>query len=288
MTFFPALGAAALGIFITIVLSGILAGIIAFGLIEARFRRKIQRRVIGQLVDEPVYAFLHKRSNIENIYDSEESSEYFPNESSAYFVLEKLTSTGKFKNNPSRMWRGDSLIAVLVRLKPNYLFALPYRQVCGQIANAIGSEAHDDDFDEPPSSYDEGWHRVRPLTLALLIADQEHSGFIESDLSYLKTPHPKVRALAYLDSVQIALANAIFDKVRTISLFVTSLIITGIVASRSGMLNLWVESASTFLQIAGGIAASIGALLINFLLVIASTVVAVLTFGWIDRYATAR
>jgi hypothetical protein len=258
MEFFPALGLAVLGIFVTIILSGVLAGIIAFGLIESNSRGAIQARVIRILVDRRIEDFFTEdgRSVFRDDDGREESLSYVRN-------------------------RG---FESLVPLDPRRLFRLPYRQLCGQLANAIGAESFGAD------EKGDGRSNFQPLTLALFIANLEGAKRRRAVIGdgRISDAVLKTHALAFLDELQIALADAVLERARILSMIVIAIIFMAILAPNLDRLNIYGTDPSFILRSTGTLIALIIAPIMILLLGSAASIVAALIFRWIDRFAAAR
>lgn len=263
MDIFPALGLAVLGIFVTIILSGVLAGIIAFGLIDTGQRKATQQRILERLVEAPVRAAL----------EDDEANDFVPRNVSdhhgwAWHTMDLLT-----KGKPT-------LFVEILRLDPDLLYRLPYRQLCGKIANAIGGEAFDGPHAHEP--------RFQPATMMLLIAENATrpiSQHLYADISY---GIAKVRALAFVDSIQISLADAVQHRAQSISFCVIAVILLSLLVPSLHALNIFATEHSLFLRSVGGVSAIVCAAALLFMLSLAATIVATLTFSWIDRFASAR
>lgn len=264
MGIFPALGLAVLGIFSTIILSGILAGIIAFGLIDLGYRRRIQAHVVKTLLLQPVASFLEADPRFE-------------------------------QTNDGSWWGIASLIALRIRHnrldlegvlpKPLQLFNLPYRQLCGQIANVLSEEAFrldkatDQNFEEPVRP------ALAPLTLALTCAWLSAKG---RDIRPFPFIVARTRALDFLDTIQIALADAILRVARFIAGMVVLVIFLAILLPNLDALNVFAMTQSSIARSLGAMIGIFVALLLAAVLAFAATIVSTLTFRWIDRVASAR
>lgn len=275
MEIFPALGLAVLGIFATISLSGILAGVIAFGWIDTNARRRTQERVISELIDEPVRRYFSRVRNLSSVESRDDEYLNFPLWEHA--ALRALEEHSRFR----------SATAAIVRLAPANLFSLQYRQLCGQIAHTVGSEFYDHDFSEDLSRPYE-FNALGPMTLSLLIADASIDDEPMEPTLRLHQSDAKTRALRYLDAVQIALAKSIIGKVRLYAMLIITVILTAILIPNFDALNLFATSSSMFARGWGTVIAMAIAPILIIAFAFAATVVSVLTFRLIDQNASSR
>lgn len=258
------LGLAVLGIFTTIVLSGVLAGVIAFGLIDSRFRCLVQADVIERLVDIPARRFLEH-------VDMEEPEELGPAKSRWW---------GKRTVHALRHGHPSNLSAV-VQLRPNNLFRLSYRQLSAQIANAVVGEVRRKEGDE-------SGNRIYPATLLLMIADNESRGRDRRHVMFASFATTESRALAFVDSIQIELAEAVQRRAGALASIVIGIIFLAILLPNFTALNAFAEGSSDLLRTIGSVFALIFALVLILTLSLAAKIIATLTFRWIDRFASAR
>jgi hypothetical protein len=260
---FPSLGLAVLGIFTTVVLVGVLAGVIAFGLVERGLRRRAQGTVVRQLVDDPI------RRALENENRPPESVgglEYRWPELMA--ALRELASS-------------HDILARLLRLDPGRLYGLPYRQLCGQIANAMGAEF-------PVEGERELYSPLQMVTIALALAErasnEEHS-FMPFSVAH--TP-PRRRAMQFLDTLQIALAEAVLASARQCAGWTILFILAVAILPGLAVLNIFAGDPSIALRAIGGIIGIACATVLIFALAYAASIIAEMTFRLVDRSATAR
>lgn len=263
MEIFPALGLAVAGIFAVIMLSGALAGIIAYGLIDSRYRAEIQSEVLGRIFSRQVGDFF------------------------SGFDKDKFD---KFRNRAAEGWWGTMTLSILadnyyggianwVGLEPHRLFQLPHRQLCAQIVNAVATESYQYD-DEREAGF-------CPLTMLLFIASgRPHSGDYRSILAPYSAM--KTRSLAFVDAIQIELIEAIQRRASLISTLVISLALLAIIIPNLEALNIFTLDRSTLLRTVGVVLALIVAPILVITLSLAARIVALLTFKWIDRFASAR
>lgn len=263
MNLFPSLGLAVLGIFTTVVLVGVLAGVIAFGLVERVLRRRAQETVVRQLVDYPIRHFLANENTApEDVGDLE------------YYWPELMTLLSELARSPD-------ILAHLLRLDPGRLYGLPYRQLCGQIANAIGAEF-------PVDWEQEQYSHLQPVTISLFIAEgasnKEHSLI---PFSVAHTPARR-RAMQFLDTLQIALAGAVLASARQCAGWTILFILAVTILPSLTMLNLFAGDPSIALRAIGGIIGIVCAAVLIVALAYAASIIAEMTFRLVDRSATAR
>lgn len=265
MSVFSTMGLAAAGIFVTVMLSGILAGIIAFGLIDGVFRRTVQAEVVHRLLDRPVADFLQQGRSDWVVH--------FPQ---GRAIIEALRIMSK----------GGALLPKLLQMDEERLFALPYRQLCGQIANVIASETTQP-VDDPGGAYPPYVPVPGRLTLAMAIADQMAKAGSDWEFPPNENGFIRMRALAFLDTIQIALGTAVLQRARWIAAALVLLIVVAILAPNWQAMNMFADRTSALHDI-GAIIALFVAPVIGLLLANAAAIVAGLTFRWIDRIASAR
>jgi len=271
MAIFPALGLAVLGIFVTIVLSGVLAGIIAFGLIDSKYRERAQQAVILWMIDLPARNFIGD-DNLKEIKGLKEGLDFSYHQRPWWgeMTLEVLLHRGSFR------------LAELLQLDSRNLFRLPYRQLCGQIANGLAAETRQNLEDE------EDGRLIYALTMLLVIADNAALGHPATRAVFIPFSAAKTRAMAFIDRVQMELAEQVQRAANRISLYVIAVILIAILVPSLDALNLFYLSSSHLLQTVGGIGSLIVAPFLIITLALAARIVAALTFRWIDRFASAR
>lgn len=260
---FPSLGLAVLGIFTTVVLVGVLAGVIAFGLVERGLRRRAQRTVVRHLVDDPIRRLLENENRPpEGVSGSD------------YARLEPMARLRELAGS-------HDILAQLLRLDPVRLYGLPYRQLCGQVANAIGAEFPVDGEPEP-------YAPLGPVTIALAIAErasnEEHS-FMPSSVAHMP---PRRRAMQFVDTIQIALAEAVLANARQCAGWTIIFILSVTILPGLTMLNIFAGDPSIALRAIGGFIGVGCATVLIFALAYAASIIAEMTFRLVDRSAAAR
>jgi hypothetical protein len=134
-----------------------------------------------------------------------------------------------------------------------------------------------------------GPSNFQPLTLALFMASSASSKgrniAIRGPLSHAFV---KTHALAFLDSIQIALADAVLARARSLSIMVITIIFLAILAPNLETLNIYANSPSFLARSGGTLLALFIAPFLIATLAASATIVSTLTFRWIDRFAAAR
>lgn len=268
MDIFPALGLAVFGVFITIILSGVLAGIIAFGLIDSFYREIVQSRVVSDLIDEPVERHFRESGRKDDFPIRKGGRPWWG-----------LRSWRKLRD------RNRHELQNVMHFNSRSFFRLPYRQLCAQIANAVAAECHEADFKGPNA-------RTFEVTMFLLLADHYADRFREvgSDqrLDQIDFSFAKSRAIAFIDQLQAALADGVQQRARQIANVVIVLILAASLLPNVGALNAFATENSWLLQTVGGILSLVFAIVLVIGLTFAAQIVAILTFRWTDRIASAR
>jgi hypothetical protein len=263
LNLFPALGLAVLGIFATVVLGGLLAGVIAFGVIDGGLRSWVQRRVIGRLVEGPLRKM---------------RGDYFPiQEGMLPHSWDRETIDALMQVAENR----DGL-AHFLRIDAQRLYELPYRQLCGQIASGISAELHDDADDRTARS------TFQPVTAMLVIAESVNNGDHRRAMVDLEPQHARHRALQFIDTIQITLASAVFTTARWCAALFVALMLAAILFPSLNAFNMYSDYRSTVLRAFGSMLAVAIAVIIVIALSYASTIVALITFRWVDRHASLR
>lgn len=262
MDLFPSIGLAVLGIFATVAFGGMMSGVIAFGVVDGGLRRRVQRGVVRRLVEEQLERFLH---------DQMEQEDGVRPERWEHDTIDALRQAAKRRQG----------LAGLLRLDPRRFYALPYRQLCGQIANAVGPE-----FQDEPALHGEA--RLQPVTAVLAMAEAANNGDYHRTLVDLDHPLARRRALQFVDTIQMELADAVLARARWCAAAAIILMLAAILVPSVGALNIYREDPSFVLRVMGGAFAAAVAVLLLAALTYAATIVAVITFRWIDRFASAR
>ena len=283
MDFFSMLGLAVLGIFATVMLTGILAGIIAFGWIDGGLRAKVQEAVISDLSNGFIQ---HRLELLKDELRIREAEEEKPINRRPWWSQKTLDMLSRVPPESIRLDRA-------IGLERKFLYRLPARQLCAQIVNAISEETYvADAAEEIP-------RRVRLATMMLVVAGLTSNPL--GDRILVDSPRPfaffllrmplgtaKLRAIAFVDSIQIGLTDAVTAAGRRIAASVIAIECVGILLPSVGMLNIFAQTGSMLLRGVGGIMAAIVCLVVGLTLFAASLVVSTLTFRWIDGFASAR
>ncbi|MDB5677450.1 hypothetical protein [Sphingomonas bacterium] len=253
MEIFWLLGQAAAGIFIAVLLSGILAGVIAYGLIDGWMRRNIQRSLIEDL--------LHRYRRHE--------------------MWTPLSPGGQDEQDrpPPRDFSPDGALYLphVLALVPDDFFGLPYRQLCGQLAGRISADVASDAAGNGASDLS--------LFLARYIQQPDSAHASDGREEFRRTAQ---RALTWVDRLQIRLANGVTVAASRIAAQVVLLIYFALsLPFALGMASMRPASSriSTTVEAIGW---SVVAIMIIAMLAYGSQIIARLTFGWIDRLASPR
>lgn len=285
---FTALGAGVGGLFLAVTFSGLLAGIISYGVVESYLKGEVQRRATVDLIEKPLSLALKTpfgRADFETLFGPKSGKALPYRGGDRPPVLDYM----KFLDGLS----GDgSLIPTLLGLPGRSAYALHYRQLCGQIASSIQREAMME-AGEPGA--------VTPVTdvMAFVFVVRKSLPHRVGPGADEKDPLPPYeleidgrsqgdRALAEVDLLQIRLSERVERLSFGLSLIAVILIFAALAFPAFAYLNLAKGSELFLLRAAGGLGAWLAGLMVLTLLAFSASVIASLTFRWIDRVASPR
>lgn len=292
-----ALGYAIAGVFVAIMLGGIMSGLVTFGLIEFLFRRLIQKATVIEFVERPVRSALNKRGK-----DGE----------MPWILRRRRYSSRSFEPGPDqdrfRRWRAEymrALEAVWLRegkLVPTLLgipaaaaYALHGRQLCGQVAARLNRESMEGSgaqFVATPA--------IDTLLMAKFVLEDERKFPLVAPMSRAEEQDEAARVLALsrqadaeqamsmVDVMQIEMANAVKGWAFLFSAIIVVFMFSAVLLSASTYLNPADASGGFVVQVLGGLAGIVLAFVTIALIAGAACVIAMLTFNMADRFATAR
>ena len=261
MEIFYGLGQAVAGIFITVLLSGILAGIVAYGLIEKWFREQTQRNVVTTLLQREYAEPPERERSKEKTEDA-----------------------------------GARRLMSLLDLDDSDFYSLPYRQLCGLLAARVSADVAAAAATSAAADA-EAAAAVKTATESAASEDAPKSvaRVLAAHMKPLSvTPEPPTirkdaeRALAFVDKLQVKLAEAVASRAFNISTVIVTLIFTGLFIPAANALQIFNESSYLLVRSFGMMVSLTIAVLILGCLAFGSVIVASLTFRWIDRLASAR
>lgn len=258
MEIFAGIGLAVGGIFATIVLAGMLAGIIAFGLMDLGIRTRVQRKVVKRKIDDRV-------------------TEADPEGDAIIFETVRVSGPSEMYELRDLAKRGDAVPALL-HMSPDQLFGLPYRQLCGQIAARINREMISLD----------GPYPYRGLVTALFALAHERQLTDKQSIIHDQWFKPDERALAAVDRLQIDLGNAVLRTANWVAGCIVALLFFALYIPTASQMAFFADSSYAMSRAAGGALAAVVSLTLLLAFAFGAVVVATLTFRWIDRLASAR
>jgi hypothetical protein len=258
MEIFAGLGLAVGGIFATIVFAGILAGIIAFGLMDLGIRALIHRTVVNQKIDERVARLDPK---------------YYP------MFVEILWGLDLPESEELRsLARHGDAVPKLLHMTPHQFFGLHYRQLCGQIAARINREM---------MSQEDPYRYRGPITALFALANvttPDETPFAMHEEQF----RPDDRALAAVDTLQIDLGNAVIRTAKWLAGGIVALLFVALYIPTASRMAFFADSSEAMFRAAGGVLAALVSLLLLVAFAFGAVVIAALTFRWIDRLASPR
>lgn len=252
----------AVAVFVCVVLTGLLSGLIGYGVLDLGFRRIVQEAALKR------YFTYFSTPFIKDFFHGRYGPTSMEND--------------RFQRAVRILDRGES-VAPLLGLSSRTLFSLHYRQICGQMQVVATAEAA-----EPVSA-------VTPLTDLLLILQRYPTG----DRSSLPEP-PTSRqsdrqrdlqaALNEIDRIQAELGFAIsrysFLAILAVlvGIYVVVLVALALYTTRVNGPGFWDLVAATPSYAASVFVAVIVALMMGP----AASVVGSLVIGWLDRMLASR
>ena len=258
MEIFAGIGLAVAGIFATIILAGMLAGIIAFGLMDLGIRARVHRRVVNRRIDDRV-------------------SKAHPEEDPIIFETLRVLDPTEMDELRDLAKRGDA-VPTLLHMTPNQLFGLHYRQLCGQIAVRINREMISL----------EGPYPYRGLiTSFFALAHAPQRGETRSFV-HERWFKPDERALAAVDNLQIDLGNGVLRAANWLAGGIVALLFVALYIPTASQMAFFADSSYAMSRATGGALAALVSLPLLVGFAFGAVVVAALTFRWIDRLASAR
>ena len=271
MEFLFALGGAIAGLFIAVVLSGLLAGTVTYGIIELKLRSTVQSQVLRDLDLALVRALSRRgfRSCAIRVVSARTPGRGFA-ETSYYAekYLARLESTAR---------RGEA-ISKQVGLPGDALCRLPYRQLCGQIAAKVNAEMVAAEDKRSPG--------VLTDILAAVSLHRDRGRRLRDRDIDSKTL--VARAIAEIDFLQLRLSEAVNRRAYSLSAAMIAILFVTLAIPGAPYLNLAADNDAFILRGVGLAFALLMAVIFMVLLAMAASVVAALTFRWLDRVASAH
>lgn len=172
MEVFFGLGTAVAGIFVTVLLSGVLSGIVAYGVIEIWRREKIQHQSIEEML------------NTERFYSKTEEYREMPRYSELSEILD--------------LYRSD-------------FYSLPYRQLCGLLAARVSADVSANASGDKPSALTDllasrmaSWRQFEPWSPDYFRKTAEQAlAFI--DKLQVRLSHAVAKDAAVISGITVAL-----------------------------------------------------------------------------------
>lgn len=274
MDIFTAIGFAVVGIFITVIASGILAGIVAYGMIDGRGRAKVQRTVISQLVNEPIKLLLDEQTTRE-------------------WLLAVIETTGIYRGKFEHLWLTGhvNLVPRLIGMPSESFYSLPYRQLCGQVATRVSADI---------AALSTENRQASPLAAIMALSYMCRNEF-RTDLDRWKNnpegewrrPGPSAQelsdaALSAIDSMQVVLADATDNRAAAIGFLVVLVIFSALLIPSATQLYVFNDPSNFLFQATGLIVTIVISTVLLLVLAFGALIVSRVTFRWVDRFASAR